>query len=244
MSSTEVRWNFTWQGLPARVTFGGSGSSDRPEVDGTVTSFTFRPDGETIHSLTGIGVQRSNIAEVVHVSIGAGLHGLLYAGNDVFNPKHGGDANALYRSGGAGVDTLSLRGNYALSFSATTTGIVENLRLARGSSYDLSLADANVEGGARLTIDAARLDAGDAPVIDGVSETDGGFKVVAGASGDEIIGGALRDALYGGGGADRLRFDRSGGSHSDLITDFSRAQGDRTQRPRRVECLSRRKMYR
>ncbi len=137
-----------------------------------------------------------------------------YGGNDTINASQGGsdtvyaDAGddvinmgaALTPSdhidGGSGYDTVRISGGASIAFTATTMVNVENLVMAAGSSYYLTMNDANVVAGGRLTIDAGALSAGRALTFDGTAETNGGFKVIGGAGNDYIEGGAGDDAIY------------------------------------------------
>jgi Ca2+-binding RTX toxin-like protein len=232
LSSTQVRWDFTWQGQSAHVFLGGSGFSE-DAVDGIVTSFTFEVGGQTVYSQTGISVTRLSIAQRVHVNDGTGLLGVLYGGNDTFNATSSTTAYNLNGAalddifnfganlttndivvGGTGNDTVSLSGNYTLAFTGTMMIEVEFLNLAAGADYDFTFADANVASGARLTINAAALAGTDTLEVNGAAETNGQFTVNAGAGVDTITGGALADILNGGGGKD----DISGGAGADTIT--------------------------
>ncbi|MFD2578645.1 type I secretion C-terminal target domain-containing protein [Novosphingobium colocasiae] len=68
---------------------------------------------------------------------------------------------------------------------------------------------------------------------DVLSGLDGSDKLYGMDGADTLIGGLARDLLYGGSGADKFSFlslaDFGGvsGSTSDLIADFSQAEGDR-----------------
>ena len=59
----------------------------------------------------------------------------------------------------------------------------------------------------------------------------GADQLLGGAGADKLTGGAGHDQLIGGNGADKFIFTRKSdspaGKHTDTITDFSRAQGDK-----------------
>src|ERR1700742_1284109 len=86
-------------------------------------------------------------------------------GNDLINM--GGNLTATDRiDGGADYDRVTLSGNYAAGvvFGATTMVNVEELDLAAGSSYKLTLDDATNSAG--LTVNASGLLAGQSLTLD------------------------------------------------------------------------------
>jgi Ca2+-binding RTX toxin-like protein len=137
------------------------------------------------------------------------------SGKDVFDLSQGGDDTAkglggkdIFRfgaaltgadhvNGGDGRDQLSLNGDYSagLVFSSTTIQHVETIRVAAGHNYDLTLRDGNVAAGRTLTINAAALGAGNHLVFDGSAETDGHFRILAGAGNDVLTGGRQSDTF-------------------------------------------------
>ena len=141
--------------------------------------------------------------------------------------------------GGAGSDTLALRGNYvgsgAIVMQAASMVRIEVLALlsghtneysgviaAGGFDYDVTMADGNVAAGQRLDVNAALLGADESVRFDGRAERDGSFRILSGAGGDTLYGGAQADTLYGGLGADRLE----GGAGAD--TYFYRSVAEST----------------
>jgi VCBS repeat-containing protein len=162
------------------------------------------------------------------------------AGNDGF--FFGADGNltgADHVDGGAGVDTLALRGNHvggnAVMFTNASLSGIEVLALLSGHSndysgqivdagfdYDVTVADANVAAGALLDVNAARLGADEQLRFDGRAETNGFFRILSGAGDDMLFGGAGNDLLYGGLGKDALE----GGAGAD--TYLYRSAGEST----------------
>jgi serralysin len=157
-------------------------------------------------------------------------------GDDVLKGGAGGDAfffgsdgrfgPAERIQGGAGLDQLGLRGDYAaeLVFRPDTIGDVETIallsaadtRFAAGGtlfSYWLRTDDGNVAAGRRLSVNGAGLAPGETLRFDGSGESDGSFRILAGAGADILTGGAQADFLYGGRGADRL----AGGGGADIL---------------------------
>ncbi len=160
------------------------------------------------------------------------------AGNDTLSGGNGNDAfvfgafltAADGANGGAGADTVVIQGNYpALTLGA---GLVNNevLLVASGSDtrfgdtagnsydYNITTVDANVAAGALLTVSATLLAAGEDLVLNGAAETNGAFRVFAGAGNDTLTGGAGNDGFFFGAddnftGADTV----NGGGGTDSI---------------------------
>lgn len=158
-------------------------------------------------------------------------------GNDTFQLRDGGsdtafgdDGNDLFRMGGSldasdridggtGRDSVWLNGDYSagLVFDDATIVNVERMHLGGHFDYNLTMADGNVAAGERLTIDAGELGASHHFIFDGAAETDGSFKIVGGAGGDDITGSAQADIIAlgqggndtaaGGGGDDQIYMD-------------------------------------
>jgi Ca2+-binding RTX toxin-like protein len=125
------------------------------------------------------------------------------AGNDVF--VLGANLTAADQiDGGAGYDIVTLAGNYAsgLALGATTLTNVEEIGLASGNSYKLSLVDANDTSS--LTIDGSVLSAGQVLTVNGAAETASPLILLGGAGDDALTGGAGGDTLKGGLGNDTL----------------------------------------
>ncbi len=179
------------------------------------------------------------------------------SGNDFFNLFQGGNDTVLGAggndvfdfgaaftaadtvNGNAGTDTLELKGDYSagVTFAATTMTGVEDIKVAAGFTYVLTLNDANVASGANLQVNSAALGAGDALNFDGSAETGGHFTFVAGGGIETLTGGAKNDffdmlhasgtsTLSGGAGNDHFNFAGNyvsgdtidGGAGSDALT--------------------------
>jgi len=179
------------------------------------------------HSYTGVSVT-GDVAGGAALTVDAGLAGKLsvdlgaatssaYAitgsgGNDTI-AFAGNFSSADAVDGGAGSDTLELNGDYSagIAFGAATMISVETLKLDDGFGYKLATDDATVASGAALTVDASTLGAAHSLVLDGASETDGGFAVSGGAGDDTVTLGArgvLAGSTFdGGAGRDKLVLD-------------------------------------
>jgi hypothetical protein len=147
------------------------------------------------------------------------------AGNDGF--FFGADANLTAAdriTGGAGTDSIALRGNYALAFDAASFTGIEVLTFlsghtneyggpiaANGFDYDVTIADGNVAAGALLQVIGVNLRADESLRFDGRAETNGSLRILSGAGDDTLFGGSGNDTLYGALGADQL----DGGTGAD-----------------------------
>ena len=130
--------------------------------------------------------------------------------------------------GGAGSDILTLRGDYsganAIRFADDTMSGIETISLLSVSdtrffgggqfySYDLTTSNGNVAAGEVLTVNGARLLAGETMRFDGSAESDGAFRIFGGAGDDRLIGGAGNDLFYAGAGRDEI----TGGAGADTF---------------------------
>jgi Ca2+-binding RTX toxin-like protein len=181
---------------------------------------------------------------------GGGTDALLGGrGNDTFYFGENNQFGATDRvdGGAAGIDQIGLRGNYTIIFGANQLTSIESLGLvsaqdtrfgALGTSYNynLTMNDANLAAGVRMTVDAAPLRGTETLTFDGSAELDGSFRIFGGQgadtisgsqTGDLITGGTGADSLRGGGGADAFLYrsvaDSTSAAH-DTIQDF--ASGD------------------
>ncbi|HEU0116629.1 MAG TPA: calcium-binding protein, partial [Thermomicrobiales bacterium] len=143
------------------------------------------------------------------------------AGNDTALGGDGNDTLDLGNNltatdkidGGDGNDTLKLDGNSygaGLSLGANVTGI-ENIILAGGNSYKLTLSDTT--NNSSLLVDASALGGGNSLILSGSAEKFSPLTAIGGAGNDSIIGGAANDTITGGAGNDTL----AGGNGNDLI---------------------------
>ncbi len=183
---------------------------------GTAETLTFQGGGETdghFRIFTGMGADA--------LTGGSGNDGFFF----------GADRNMTAADrvdGGAGTDSIALRGAYhgadAVTFADGGFTNVEVLVLlsghtnefggpivAEGFDYAVTMADGLVAAGRRLDVIASRLGADESVVFDGSAENDGAFRILSGAGDDLLAGGAGADTLSGGDGADRL----DGGTGAD-----------------------------
>lgn len=125
-------------------------------------------------------------------------------------------------AGGNGFDAVDLDGDYSagLTFSATTLTGVEQLTLAGGNSYSLTLNDGNVAALGWLTI-FADFRANETVSIDGSAETDGDLILYSGSADDVLLGGGGNDLFRLLGGDDRI----AGGAGIDRISFFGATVG-------------------
>ncbi len=137
------------------------------------------------------------------------------AGNDNFNLTFGGNDRvtggdgddtvsfgAAFTAsdrvdGGIGNDKVTLAGDYSAGIVFTSASLlnVETLSLGAGFSYKLTSNNATVAAGQTMTIFGANLGATDSLTFNGAAETDGHFKIYAGAGVDTLTGGALSDTF-------------------------------------------------
>jgi Ca2+-binding RTX toxin-like protein len=130
-----------------------------------------------------------------------------------------GSADRIDGQGGS--DQFGLQGNYsglnALTLGADQLTSVEFIVLMSASdtrfgggnigqsfSYTLTMNDGNVAAGQQMIVQANTLRAGEVLTFDGSAETNGSFRLFAGAAADTIIGSQTGDELWGQGGADRI----------------------------------------
>lgn len=162
------------------------------------------------------------------------------AGSDGF--FFGADHNLSGRDqidGGAGVDSIALRGNYVgtgrVVFTDSSFAHIEVLAILSshtneyggtvspdGFDYDIVTADGNVAAGQRLDVIAARLGSDESLIFDGSAELDGTFRVISGAGNDTIHGSQGNDVLFGGAGFDFLYAENGsdyldGGAGGDVL---------------------------
>jgi len=108
--------------------------------------------------------------------------------------------------GGAGNDEVDLSGDYSagLMFKTGTMINVEDLFLAQGSSYKLTMSDDNVAAGKTLMITGGLLSQTDTMIVNASAETDGHYYFGGGNGDDVLIGGQHGDTFYGGFGLDKM----------------------------------------
>jgi Ca2+-binding RTX toxin-like protein len=159
------------------------------------------------------------------------------AGNDGFYFGSRLDAADIV-DGGAGIDTLVIRGLTPPDFRFGVANLVgiEVLLVASGAnttfpsstagtySYDLITRDENVAAGMLLTVIAGPpgagipgLQAGEALAFDGSAENDGAFRIFAGLGADNLIGGAGNDGFFFADGALTATDRIVGGGGTDSV---------------------------
>ena len=185
---------------------------------------------------------------------------LIYGGNGVDDLTGGGGNDIFFFAGdgrlalgdsfdgGGGYDALFLRGDYVLDFDAPAwDGAIAGLesltlssstdtRYASGGTdfdYEIDWNDSFLAAGQTMTVNGGGLAAGETMDFDGSTESNGNFRIFAGAGDDVLQGGAGNDVIYGGlgadtmyghGGNDTFRFDSVAQSNSagrDGIQDFT-----------------------
>lgn len=153
-------------------------------------------------------------------------------------------------SGGQGHDVFMLAGNYstAVVFGQNTLSSIEEIVLAAGNTYRLTLAATSVSATGTMRVDASALGAANLLVLDGEDLSQGSLELIGGAGNDTLHGGLNDDTISGGdgndilegggigtdtvdggNGNDQIRANAhgwiSGGEGNDTITGFSRAPG-------------------
>jgi Ca2+-binding RTX toxin-like protein len=215
---------------------GGTGEMDMVEIDRTAATLgiTF-----TVNGAAGSdGTRAVNFDQMFYhagsgddVITGAAGYNSLEgnAGNDrltggnssgVGDDLHGGDGNDVLRGGGEGDYLDGGNGFDIVMYSESTAGVAINL--AAGTGVGGTAQDDTL-----LSIEGAYGGAGN----DSLQGSNGDNTLVGNDGNDVLAGLAGKDALAGGAGADRFTYGSVGqslvGAASDLITDFSHAQGDR-----------------
>jgi Ca2+-binding RTX toxin-like protein len=170
-------------------------------------------------------------------------------GNDIFFFGEGRFAPGDAVNGGGGYDGLFLRGNYSIDFNVPgyigALANLENLTLSSAADerfasggggefdYYVAWADVLLGAGQTITISGALLRANETLTFQGSAESDGNFRIFAGAADDQLYGGRGSDLFFGGLGADRMignggndvfRYDLAAESTSaarDTIRDFT-----------------------
>jgi hypothetical protein len=160
------------------------------------------------------------------------------ANNDVFlfgAQGQWGSPDVL--TGGGGIDQLSLRGDYTVTFGAAQLVSIEQIAMVSafdtrfgvlGDTYDynLTMNDGNVDG-IQMMVDAAMLRSNETLAFNGSAEDDGSFRVFGGTGNDVIVGGQLGDIIVGNLGADTLTGGAGGDTFVYRSKDDSPAGGDR-----------------
>jgi Ca2+-binding RTX toxin-like protein len=133
------------------------------------------------------------------------------AGSDFINGIAGFDRDDTL-DGGADYDILDLSGDYSAGvlMKKDTVQNVEEVLLADGNSYSLTMHEKTVKAAQSLLVAGTSLDAGETLVFDASADTDGIITVHSGAGDDSFaFGGGFDslDAIDGGNGTDTLELD-------------------------------------
>ena len=107
--------------------------------------------------------------------------------------------------GGDGFDVIELEGDYSagVSFGSGTMRDVEQIVLAAGFDYDLTVGDNNIRADGFI-VDGSLLGSADEIDFDAGAESASDVVLLGGAGADSLIGGAGDDSLVGNGGVDVL----------------------------------------
>lgn len=127
------------------------------------------------------------------------------AGDDIFDL--GSALNSADRLvGGNGYDTVNLDGDYSagLVLAPSTLSEIEQVNLAVGNDYNITIDDGTVSTGAKMFFNGSALGVNDTLTFDGSAETDGQLRVSGGEGADTIKGGAQQDNIRGGNGDDTI----------------------------------------
>jgi Ca2+-binding RTX toxin-like protein len=209
--------HFNSHGFPTGGTISGISTTGGPNAAVSITGAALDAAAFT----TALGGSTSN------------FNALLYSGDDTFHLKSHGEVDLHGEAGsdtfimgasldsqdringGAGNDTVVLRGDYrnGLIFGNDTLHSVHELQLQNGFSYNLTLADGNVASNAQFVVDASAIGASHSLILDASAETDGFFSVTGGAYRDRITTGARADHIDGGSGNDVI----SAGGSNDFV---------------------------
>ncbi len=212
-----------------------NGTLDGIDTVKSSVSFVLLPDVENL-TLTGTAAidGTGNLAGNIMIGNGAENRITTGGGNDSVSAGAGNDVivvdgdNALAGDkidGGTGIDRLLLNGDYAAGLTLAplpNTGAVVNVEeidLADGNSYKLTLNDATNTAG--LTVDGSALTGANTLILDGGAETKSSLTAFGGAGDDSIAGGKGNDLLLGGAGADSL----TGGGGTDTVSYAGSAAG-------------------
>ena len=144
------------------------------------------------------------------------------AGNDIFYFEAGRLGAGDRIVGGAGNDAVVISGAAAqIAIGPGMLAAIESLSFngrfasdpSARPSYEATLHDGNLAGGATLIVNASSLGADQSLSFSGWSVGDGNLRIFGGAGGDILSGGANDDVIAGGGGGDAL----AGGNGRDVF---------------------------
>ena len=176
---------------------------------------TLTIEGGTLHSAQSLTIDGSALTTgTLVVDGGAGTDHLTGgAGTNIFNMGAFLTASDEI-NGGTGTSSVHLDGNYSTTFTSTTMVNVDNLNLAAGHTYHLTMASDTVADGQTLTVQASTLGASNNLNFNGSAVTDGGNFIIDGGAGtNNLTGGAGNDVIRTGNGTDFV----TGGAGADSI---------------------------
>ncbi|HEY2070514.1 MAG TPA: calcium-binding protein [Rhizomicrobium sp.] len=176
--------------------------------------------------------------DIFNGGAGADSFNLTYGGNDRVTGGDGDDTTSFGATftasdrvdGGAGNDKVTLAGDYSAGVVFTSASLlnVETLSLGAGFSYKLTTNNATVAVGQTMSIYGAALGTGDSLNFNGAAETDGSFRIYAGAGSDTLQGGTQSDtfvyssaSLSNGAHYDTIKAFDFGSDHIDLSGSIS-----------------------
>jgi VCBS repeat-containing protein len=203
----------------------GSTASVSVQIDGVANAADHlegSPGGDVIHGTPN--------ADYFDFSQGGSDSGFGLGGNDAFFFGSAYDQDDTV-DGGAGTDTVGIRGNYTGLNAITILGgnmvntEVLNFMTSNGGpvGYDVTWQDGNLANGQKMSIYGGNLAAGENLTFDGSAETHGFFIMYGGLGTDNFKGGAGSDGFYFGPGkfsqADHV--DGGGGTQNQLGLDGS-----------------------
>lgn len=224
-----------------QVTGVGTGlsySSGHPS-GGTITSLTVTVFGFS-STWTGFSVSASTLWHAVSTGDAATFASLLFGGNDVFTSGatgfnsdniagYAGDdvfnMGATFKAadhldGGTGNDTVHLDGDYSAGVTIFPDSFVsiENLTVAAGHNYVLSVGNGISTLSSPLNVDASALGAGNFLNFQGTAATSSTavFHITGGAGNDVMQGGIGDDTFNGGAGNDTVSYHATNGVTVDL----------------------------
>jgi Ca2+-binding RTX toxin-like protein len=134
--------------------------------------------------------------------------------NDTFTFLEGTFSSTDIVDGNDGDDFLGVTGDYAAGLTLQVTNV--ELVSLDGGKYLVSVADAAVAAGARMTVAGSSTEK---ITFGGAAERDGFLTLIGGSGNDSFIGGRMSDILEGGGGGDTLTGGT--GNASDTFKYFS-----------------------
>ncbi|HEY0311187.1 MAG TPA: tandem-95 repeat protein [Allosphingosinicella sp.] len=220
-SNTSATDHFTY------TLVGGNGATVTVDIGGVANAADHLEGSNGNDTVTG-----TPNADYFDFTQGGSDSGFGLGGNDAFYFGTAYDQNDKV-DGGAGIDTVGLRGNYTGAGGAVTIlggnmVNVETLSLmtsltATPTGYDITWKDGNLATNQKMAIYAGNLQVGENATFDGSAEAHGYFVMYGGLGNDHFVGGSGSDGFYFGPGkfsqADFV--DGGGGAQNQLGLDGS-----------------------